>query len=262
MSREPKVKTQKSRTQRAVLVVFFLLCSVISIGVCAWLFKDELRIPQLAAKIKKLEPQPERYTLLVEDLEIRKQRLSKRYESATSREEKQQILTESRGLLEAILPEMMRCWIGTGWDFNGHCEKPGSGKIACGYYVSTVMRDAGFKLNRIKLAQQPSQTILGAFVPRKDMTIRSGMNYDSFWELLLEKEQGIYIIGLDKHVGFLVHDGTQIRYLHSSGSAPWCVVDENRENAGSIKRSNYRVIGNLTAQEKTLENWLLEKTIY
>ncbi|MFC5050371.1 hypothetical protein ACFPK9_07085 [Rubritalea spongiae] len=261
----PKKATEpppKSRAQRAVLVVFFLMCSAITIGLSLWLFQDELRLPQLVAKMNKHQPQPERYELLTEDLKIRKLRLKERYLAADTIEQKDKILSESRALLESVLPEMMRCWLGTPWDFNGYCEKPGSGKIACGYFVSTVMRDAGFKLNRIKLAQQPSQTILNAFVPRGEMNIRTGMHFDTFWDMLADMDQGIYIIGLDKHVGFMVHDGTQLRSIHSSGSIPWCVVDESRENADSIKRSHYRVVGNLTAQDSTILGWLLDKEFF
>jgi hypothetical protein len=262
MSNTPPEPPKKSRGQRAVLVVFFLMCSTVSVGVCLWLFQDELRIPQLVAKIHKQQPQPERYELLVEDLKIRKARLSANYKNATTAEERASILSETRDLIETVTPEMMRCWLGTRWDYNGHCEKPGEGEIACGYFVSTVLRDAGFKLNRIKLSQQASQTILGAFVPREQMLIRTGMNYDAFWDMMLERGKGIYIIGLDKHVGFVVHDGTQLRFLHSSGSVPWCVVDETKENAKAIRRSRYRVIGNLTAQEETLKKWLLDESVY
>ncbi|MGJ8672065.1 hypothetical protein [Rubritalea sp.] len=262
MSAKTKEPAATPRSQRVVLVVFFFMCSAVTIGLSLWLFQDELRLPQLVAKINKHKPQPERYDLLVEDLKIRKQRLKDRYLAASTAQQKSAILAESRELLDTVTPEMMRCWLGTPWDFNGYCEKPGEGKIACGYFVSTIMRDAGFKLNRIKLSQQPSQTILGAFVPREKMKIRTEMDFNAFWNMVLGMEKGIYIIGLDKHVGFIVHDGSQLHSIHSSGSVPWCVVDDTRENAGSIQRSKYRVIGNITAQKDTLEKWLLDKEFY
>lgn len=255
---------QKSITlsQRAVLTVFFLLCSTLSIGVCLWLFKDELRLPHLVAKVTKLRPQPARYALLTEDLGIRKKRLHDQLLAAESTSDKEQVISNARELLLQVAPEMMRCWLGTRWDYNGHCQSPGSGKIACGYFVATIMRDCGFKLDRIKLAQQPSQTILNAFVPSHEMDIRTGMEFDPYWQMLLTKSPGIYIIGLDKHVGFLVHHGDQIQFIHSSGSFPKCVVEEPKNLATAIKKSRYRVVGNLTEQNTLIEKWLLDETIY
>lgn len=252
----------KPRSDRALLIVFFLICSAASIGLTLWLIQDEVRLPTLSAKARKQAPQPELYETLKLDISIRKKRLSQNYQAAENEAEREIVLARSRTLLESILPEMMRCWLGTQWDYNGISETPGDGKIACGYFVNTVMRDAGFSLPRIKLSQQPSQTILGAFVPRASMTIRTGMDYPSFHAMLLTRSAGIYIVGLDKHVGFIVHDGTEIHFIHASGSAPWCVVDETKENAAALQRSHYRVIGNVTAQRDTLKKWLLDQPVY
>ena len=79
---------------------------------------------------------------------------------------------DARLILELMMPEMMRCWLGTPYDFNGTAEKPGDGKIACGYFVSTVIRDTGFRVNRFKFAQQPSENILRTFISSDD----------SFWK--------------------------------------------------------------------------------
>ncbi|MEO1857641.1 MAG: hypothetical protein ABGY95_09820 [Rubritalea sp.] len=261
MPKQDHIKS-KPRSDKALLVVFFLICSAASTCLSLWLLQNEVRLPSLSSKARKQVPQPEQYEILKQDIAIRKSRLAKRYKTAKNDMERKAVLSESRDLLEMILPEMMRCWLGTKWDFNGISETPGDGKIACGYFVNTVMRDAGFLLPRIKLSQQPSQTILGAFVPRSDMTIRTGMDYQAFHEMVQSKAPGIYIVGLDKHVGFIVHTGNTLHFIHSSGSAPWCVVDESKENAVALQRSHYRVIGNVTAQSHTLEKWLLNKSVY
>src|SRR5687768_5014531 len=53
-------------------------------------------------------------------------------------------------LVDRIIPY----WIGTPWSFEGHTSIPNSGKIACGYFVSTTLLDLGFNLNRYTFAQQ------------------------------------------------------------------------------------------------------------
>lgn len=237
---------------------------VISCLTVVYLFRNELWTPPIVSQTppKSPQPQPEKYASLKEDLAIRRQRLAKRYGNAQSETERNAILQESRTLLEAVLPEMMRCWLGTPWDFHGTSQTPGEGKIACGYFVSTIMRDAGFRLHRIKLAQQASQTILRTFVDKSRTTIRVAVEYQTYLEWVASKPKGVYIVGLDNHVGFIVHNDNGIHFIHSSGSDPFCVVDEVDEQASALKKSRYRVIGNVTAEKETLKKWLKQSWMY
>lgn len=202
-------------------------------------------------------PDPARYATLDADLELWRVELARRHKAATLPAEKAQVLAEARLLLEAALPEMMRCWLGTPWNFNGMATQPGAdGKIACGYFVATVLRDAGFQVERVRLAQQPAELILTTFVPRDSLTLRVGASYQSFCRDVRALEPGIYIVGLDSHVGFLVLTTGGFHFIHSSGSSPWCVVAEDAAQAGVLRRSRYRVLGNLTSQPDLLRRWL------
>ena len=70
--------------------------------------------------------------------------------------------------------------------------------------------------------------------------------------------KGVYLVGLDSHVAFLVvTDEGEIRFIHSSGASPYCVVDESRDEARVLQNSRWRVTGNLTACGEVLESWLL-----
>lgn len=203
------------------------------------------------------EPQPKRYQELQEELAQKREELSLRYANASSPEARQLVESEARSLLESRMPELMRCWLGTPWDFNGTSQTPGEGKIACGYFVAVVLRDAGFRVHRIRLAQQASQNIIATFLPREEMHIRVGKSYPDFLEEVVSRGPGIRIIGLDTHVAFLVvNEDRSVRFIHSSGARPWQVVDESKAEASVLKASNYRVTGNLTASKAVLQNWL------
>jgi hypothetical protein len=91
------------------------------------------------------------------------------------------------------------------------------------------------------------------------MLIRESMDYDAYLEEVRALGPGICIVGLDSHVAFLVVTDTEIRFIHSSGAKPWCVVDESDRDADTLRRSRYRVIGNLTANPELLEKWILGK---
>lgn len=243
---------------------FFLVLTLSALAAAAaWHRRDlapawwsAIRGPLLPEASPPPSPDRPRYETLSRELERWRKDLADRYARSRGEEERRAVLGETRALLEATLPEMMRCWLGTPWDFHGTAEFPGEGKIACGYFVSTVLRDAGFRLDRYKLARQPSQNILRSFLPKESLVLRVGVPYERFAAELAAAEPGVRIVGLDSHVAFLVGSGDGFRFIHSSGSSPWCVVDESEANAEVLRQSNYRVHGLLTADRDVLLRWL------
>lgn len=204
-----------------------------------------------------IEPDPERYELMKAEVAGWREAAAARYAAASSAAEREKVVDESAEFLRVALPQMMECWLGTPWDFHGTAAGPGEGAVACGYFVSTVLRDAGFRVNRYHLAQQPSQNILKTFVPREKWSLRVGVPYEEYAAELHELDAGVRIVGLDTHVGFLVTDDEGFRFVHSSGAKPWRVVDESAEEARVLAASNYRVQGDLTAERETIRKWLV-----
>ena len=204
-------------------------------------------------------PDPAKYTLLTTQLEQNRAELRMRYLRAETNLERQNIITEASSLIEDRLPAMMRCWLGHPWDFNGTATVPGEGKIACGYFVTTIMRDAGFKINRVRVAQQPSQNIIRTFVEDREFyEIKTNTPYLKYLDHINAKYEGIHIVGLDKHVAFIVIKDGEMRFIHSKGYA--CVVDEAQQEASALKNSNYRVISNISRNKNVIKKWILGKT--
>jgi len=54
---------------------------------------------------------------------------------------------------------------------------------------------------------------------------------------------GIYIVGLDIHVGFIVNTGGEVYLVHSSYVEPYTVVKEKAIDSLILSSSNYRVLG-------------------
>lgn len=247
------------------ILQLIIFCALVYAG---WTYRDQVEAVYKEFKAQRAArgnggkaqavPDPERYEALKKDLEQKRASLANRYANARTATEISLVHNEARETLEKSLPALMRCWLGTEWDFSGTCQIPGEGKIACGYYVSTVMRDAGFRLERIRLAQQPSQNIIETFIPRPSMHVRAGMNYDKFLTEVTSRGPGIRIVGLDRHVAFLVveNDG-EIRFIHSSGGAAKSVVDQSRGEASTLQRSKYRVTGNITGNDEVIHEWLM-----
>jgi hypothetical protein len=244
--------------RKRLLLPFLLLVMAVAAG---WKYRQPLtewwqtHVAGLVPREKPV-PDPKTYALLISEVERWRTDLATRHRAARTATEREAVEREARSLLEMTLPAMMQCWLGTPWDFHGTAKGPGQGKIACGYFVATVLQDAGFKVDRYKLAQQPSENILRSFLPKSSCTLTVGKAYQAFAADVEKLEPGIYVVGLDTHVAFLVVRADGFRFIHSSGSRPWCVVDESRAQASVLQRSNWRMLGNLTASPAVLKRWL------
>jgi hypothetical protein len=248
------------------LIGLFVAALVLAVG-AAWYARDfrrsglsEVRTPAPVAPADP-SPDPEGYATLVAEATHWRTNLAARHAAANSVEERSAVETDARRFLEFVMPDMMRCWLGTPWDFHGTASQPGEEKIACGYFVSTVLRDVGFRVDRFRLAQQPSENILRSFLPKDECVLCVGLPYEAFANDLQAAKPGIYIVGLDTHVGFVVVANGGFRFIHSSGSRPWCVVDQSRDAAEVLRDSRWRMLGNLTANPDVIRSWLSEETI-
>lgn len=167
------------------------------------------------------------------------------------------VLNEARRrLLSLVREDLVPFWYGTPWDFNGTTEVPGSGKIACGYFVTTILRDAGVVLDRVHLAQQASETIIKSLVDSHSIKRFSNSSLSTFLDAVRDWGDGLYIVGLDMHVGFLVSESGEVRFVHSSYVEPLCVVDEDASGSRVLGASSYRVLGKLTGDDRFMIAWL------
>ncbi len=242
-------------------IAAILLLALGAGGWWTWKFHREGIFEIIIEHEVKPEPDAERYETLVAELERWRGDLRKAHARARTAEEKAAVEKDARVILELVMPEMMRCWLGTPYDFNGTAEKPGGGKVACGYFVSTVIRDAGFRVNRYKLAQQPSGNILRTFLKSESCLLKVGQDFESYAEWMEGLEPGVYLIGLDSHVGFIVNGAEGMRFYHSSRWQDRGVVDEPGNKAGALRYSNWRMIGGFTAEPDVIRTWLGGETV-
>lgn len=142
-----------------------------------------------------------------------------------------------------ITDSLLPCWYGTPWDFNGTTETPQQGKIACGYFVTTVLRDAGIKINRVKMAQCASEQLVKTTCT--DLKRYSNKPIGDFVSDILNNGYGLYIVGLDNHTGFVFNDGKEVWFIHSGVYPPACALKEKAISSVTLINSSYRVVGKL-----------------
>ncbi|MEL6134855.1 MAG: hypothetical protein AAFR59_15960 [Bacteroidota bacterium] len=177
-----------------------------------------------------------------------KQRM-KGYKAATMPE-----VAKQPFLYHALTDSIFPYWYGTAWDFNGITETPRKGKIACGYFVSTTLRDLGIPLNRYRLAQKASSEIVQDLCDDKQIhTFRSRQN---LLQHLKEKPlNGLFVIGLSYHVGFIVKQGEDLFFIHANYTGDQLTVKEKFEESAALQHSDVFVLGDLLESKSFLDRW-------
>jgi hypothetical protein len=205
---------------------------------------------------------PEHYDLLLTKVESERVILARRYQQASSEAERVRIVAQARdAVIRSIYTEIFPSWYGTSWDFNGTTEVPRQGKIACGYFVSTVLRDAGWRVQRARLAQQASENIILSLTAEPYIKRFRRIPIGDFVNSVKEWGPGIYVVGLDIHTGFIVNNGDEVYFVHSSYVDPFMVVKETALDSKILQTSAYRVLGKITADDELIKGWLLKKEI-
>ncbi len=156
----------------------------------------------------------------------------------------------------AVIKNIIPSWIGTAWDFNGISQTPQKGSIACGYFVTTVLRDGGLNLERVKLAQCASEQMITTLVQPKYIQRFSHIAMDNFITAIQQQGYGLYIVGLDNHTGFIYNDGREIYFIHSTFVGTRNVQQEKAAASWVLQQSKYKVLGKISADEKVLERWM------
>lgn len=211
-------------------------------------------------KISKLTSKEvnEKYLIICSNLETTRRNFATELKACTTSDAKKKLYAKARNLLiKTFSDSLFVCWYGTEWDFNGTTTTPRDGKIACGYFVTTLVRDAGFKIERTKLAQCASQSMITTLCPKADRKIITNNEVSKVKSHLLGKPDGIFIIGLDNHTGFVVKQDTSLRFVHSNYTmASDGVMSENFDQSSVIQNNGYFVVGDFLNSDSTIIKWI------
>lgn len=154
-----------------------------------------------------------------------------------------------------LIDSIFEYWAGTTWDFNGFTETPRKGDVACGYYVSTPLRDIGLKINRYKVAQKAASDIIKELCDNTTIKNLNGFNEVKAHLTTLENNE-IVIVGLDFHVGFIYKRKSVLYFAHSNYIDREGVMKELLNESMAFKNSERYVIGKLTKSPEFLKKWL------
>ncbi len=157
-------------------------------------------------------------------------------------------------LVDKIIPH----WYGTPWSFGGHTAVPNQGKIACGYFISTTLRDMGIKLNRYKLAQKSpidEAKVISCGSPIYSVVQESSEK--AFQEIKRLTQEGLYFIGFDMgHVGYLLKRKSELFLIHSNYLSPGSVCMEPLKDSRVFKSFSKFHLVDISNNDVLIQHWL------
>ena len=163
-------------------------------------------------------------------------------------------------LYSKLINDLVPHWYETEWDFNGHTNTPNDGKIACGYFVSTTLKHLGFNINRYKMAQAAGLNEAKLLQSKSPLKIYSNVTFEQLQDKVNTiYSDGIYFVGLDNHVGYILIKDKKLYFLHSS----YCdnkVVIELAETAPCFE-SNLYVFAEITTNRNLVKSWILNERL-
>lgn len=161
-----------------------------------------------------------------------------------------------------LLQEIFPHWYGTAWDFNGYTAVPNHGEVACGYLVSTTLRDVGFRLNRYHMAQQASYYAAISLQKKKQLITYRNVDVVALKHLLLNERKlksGLYFVGLDNHVGYLLIHDKNLYFIHSNYIEDRVMIEEAARSLAF--ESSIYVIADITYNDALITKWIRNEVI-
>lgn len=202
------------------------------------------------------------YRATLHRFEARRLQLAGRYRRAATSAARAARIEEARALfLTALDSTVFPAWEGTPWAFYGTSWEPRRGSIACGYFVTTSLHDAGLRLQRTVLAKQASEVIIKNLTSEAHITRYWGVENADFVRQVRALGPGLYVLGLDFHAAFLrVREGGAVQMVHSSYVGAGTVVREAAETSAALE-SKYRVVGCVSDDDVFIRRWLLGEAL-
>ncbi len=200
------------------------------------------------------QPAESSYKRLKDEIATQRSAYAKTYSTTDSSQRSLIVKASYQFLFAKLINDILPAWYGTPWTFHGHSETPVQGSIACGYFITTTLRDAGFNIPRVKWAQQASETVIRKLTT--DVKRFHNAPIEKVTEYINSKGNGLYIVGLDCHVGFIVKNDKVPEFVHANYyQAQTGVMSEPLKGRNPLNDSKYRVVGKLLNNDM-LDKWL------
>lgn len=209
---------------------------------------------------------PTRFHGVLELVSARRTDLGARYAAARGARARAAIRDEARSfIIETLRAQIFPAWMGmpSGGGPTSTASLPHEPGmyISCSYFLTAALQNVGLVLeSRTRFAQAPASWIQRALLPPGVAVHRYGNISPAALERRLVDDlgEGLYVVGLDIHVGFIDVRRGRATFVHSSYTPPGTVVDEpvvSSEAIANSQRKGYW-ISPLFRDDRLVELWL------
>lgn len=225
--------------------------------------------PSKPATIMPTAFEPGAYESALTAFAARQATLAKQFKDANSKDKAAVRILARSAILAFIDDTVFPSWQGTPWGLgkNSTATRPHQPEmvVGCSYFVTSVLQNAGLKLsNRYKFAQAPALFIQRSLAPQKrDLHIFYSIPADQLERRLAAVGDGLYVIGLNNHVGFVRVKAGAVRFVHASYTGDQVVTDEALVDAEAIhnsRKAGYFVTP-VFADDRLIDHWLTGKAV-
>jgi hypothetical protein len=270
-----KEKNKIRGNDHILIRIIWTVFTVFVIGILMFVAKSTTKQKnQIQSAVKNVaQTKPElSYSKLLNQIEEFRINNSKKYHKSNDIAVKGMIIESCRdSLFQFLVDDIFPAWYGTGWHFNGISPTPkpnifpyienakvDTNRIACGYFVTRILQKINFKINPYKIAQMYSVQIVRYFSDSTNIFYSNRESVSKLKDKISKHGRGIFLVGLDCHVGFIVYDGnSSFKFVHSSYyDPPLCVISEDIDTYNPLKHSKGRVIGKLFSDDM-IRKWLV-----
>jgi hypothetical protein len=211
-------------------------------------------------------PADARFRATLGDIEGERSRLAQRWRSAETAAARAGVRNEARRYVVATLVrKIFPAWYGTPWHMGEDDDasvphQPGK-RVSCSYFVTAALLNVGLKLtDRRAFAQSPALHIQRSLAPApEDLSRFPSVPAATFARAVSRLGDGLYVVGLNCHVGFIHVEGGEASFIHSNYVDP--EVGVTREPvATSAAIANSEAVGYwvtpLFQDDRLIEQWL------
>jgi len=211
-----------------------------------------------------------RYAAFVEQVAARRSELGARFAAARGGRARAAIRDEARRyIVDTLESRVFPAWMGMpsagGQQATASMPHQPGMYISCSYFLTAALQNAGLVLeSRARFAQAPAAWIERALLPPGGQIHRYGnVTPEELERRLIELGEGLYVVGLDIHVGFIVVRDGRSWFVHSSYTPPGTVVKEPvvTSEAIALSRRKGYWISPLFRDDRIVEMWLRRQPV-
>lgn len=200
------------------------------------------------------------YSIAKNKIETQRKAIKANYLKASAQEKKALLQSTKQVITKNLTSSIIPFWYGTKWSFDGYTAIPKQGEIACGYFVSTTLSHAGFKLNRYKLAQKDPKKEAELLQISGAIEVLEKSPSELKKHFIATKKDGLYFVGLNFHVGYLLKENNEVFFIHSNYINHEGVKKESITESKAFESKKYYIVA-ITENEKLVEKWILNETV-